>query len=198
MRTDGGGHGPRPGSQEQSPGVPGGAGAVCPRPRLAPVSSPDGTGQGRQGFHSPRAPLARTSAPQRPAGGCPRPLCFGSRVPGPRRPHAMGQDLSAAPCPVPRPHSECPWSDGWLREPQPSPPPEGGSLTAAFHAPSPSVAEDINLRLRPVSPMLSRSQPSPTESVFADRSSCPPLRRALPGAPAGGCPEPRRCPCAAP
>lgn len=38
----------------------------------------------------------------------------------------------------------------------PSPPPEGGLLTAVLSITSPSVIEDINLFLHPVSSMLSR------------------------------------------
>lgn len=145
-----------------------GSGSRLPSgPGWVPSPSPDRWELDRQDFHSRPARPARTPAPWAwcpVSGGRPRPLC----PRGPGQPQRVGRDPSGAPSPDRRPLSPPSAQDALgvmdgSAGSQPSPPPEGGLLTTAFCTPSPFVIEDINSFLRPVSSMLSRSQPSPDE-----------------------------------
>lgn len=60
----------------------------------------------------------------------------------------------------------------------PSPPPEGGLLTAVLSITSPSVIEDINLFLHPVSSMLSR--PVPAAEAYVCRPLITPVPMPVP------------------
>lgn len=76
---------------------------------------------------------------------------------------------------------------------QPFPSPEGGLLTTVLYITSPSVIEDINLFLHPVSSMLSRSPSSPHEGCVCQPSIILSSLRGLCtrpafGAPGGSCP----------